>query len=89
MKKEVTLHLVDFLQDQEGWGNVRLEGVKLTGTPLQVAMIFNILNDLPGQPDVATYDDLENLKKGEKVLKEVRDSPPNPDGSFDYIDPDN
>ena len=47
------------------------------------------INDLPGQPDVATYNDLEILKKGEKVLEGVRNSPLTPDGSGDYIDPDN
>ena len=68
-------------------GSVRLGGVRLSGTPLQIALIFETLNDLPGQPDVASYDDLNILRDCEVALKNVRGSHPNPDGSGEYIDP--
>ena len=87
MKKEVTLYLSACIQDPKGKGNVRLEGVKLSGTPLQVGMIFEILNGLPGQPDIFNGEGLKILHQCEDALKKAREAPLNSDGSFDYIDP--
>ncbi len=89
MKKEVILHLRDCLQDPKGKGNVRLEGVKIIGTPLQVGMIFEILNNLPGEPDIFNGVGLNVLHECKDALEKARKSPLNPDGSFDYIDPNN
>lgn len=86
-RKEITLHLGDCLQDMETMHSVSLYGAKLVGTPLQVGMIFAVLSELPGTPDVASGEDLELLKICQKVLKYARECPSNPDGSGYYIDP--
>ena len=86
-RKEITMHLGDCIQDMETMQSVSLRGAKLVGTPLQVGMIFESIKDLPGSPDVASGEDLELFKICQKVLKYVRECPPNPDGSGYYIDP--
>ena len=86
-RTEVTLHLGNCLQDLETMHSVSLHGAKLSGTPLQVGIIFETINNLPGSPDVASDEDLELWKICKKALKYVRECPPNPDGSGYYVDP--
>ena len=51
-----------------------MSGVQITGTPLQVATVFEGLRQLPGKVDLSVIDDhdLEIYKMGKNTLEEVR-----------------
>ena len=72
--KEITYALMGRIQDPETGNCVTLTGVKLTGTPLQVGMIFESLRNLPGGPDIAVINesDMEIYKMGKDALEKVR-----------------
>ena len=64
-----------------------LQQVELTGTPLQVGMIFESLRELPGGPDIiGIRQNVEIRRECEATLKQVR-SNYNP-AYGDYEDPD-
>ena len=86
--KEITYALAGRIQDEETGNSVVLNGVKLTGTPLQIGMIFDALKDLPGSPDVSvmTKTDEKIYKMGEDALERARSE--HSDFSGDYEDPD-
>ena len=86
--KEITYALMGRLQDKETMQCVVLSGVKLTGTPLQVGMIFDALRDLPGCPDVSVNSktDQKIFNIGKDALEQARSEPR--DFSGDYEDPD-
>lgn len=87
-RKEVTLHLADCIQDEKTGNSVVLHGAKLSGTLLQVGMIFDVIKDIPGTPDViGVEENVEVYKACQEALKYARECPDNPDGSFEYIDP--
>ena len=69
--KEITYALMGRIQDPETGNSVSLTGVKLTGTPLQVGMIFESLKDLPGGPDISVINesDMKVYKMGEDTFK--------------------
>ncbi len=86
--KEITYVLSGRIQDEETGNCVMLEGVKLTGTPLQVGMIFDVLKDLPGSPDVSVRN-----KSNQKIFNMGKDALAQArlegfDSSGDYEDPD-
>ncbi len=86
--KEITYVLSGRLQDPETMNCVILHGVKLTGTPLQVGMIFDALRDLPGRPDVSvrTESNEKIFNMGKTALERARSEQRNAPG--DYEDPD-
>lgn len=86
--KEITYALSGRIQDPETGNTVILHGVKLTGTPLQVGMIFDALTDLPGRPDVSVINESEMkiFNMGQEALKQARSE--QGDVSGDYEDPD-
>ena len=81
--KEITYELAGRIQDPETGKSVVLTGVKLTGTPLQVGMIFESLRDLPGGPDVSVLNE-----RHEKIYNMGKDALENARSSGDYEDPD-
>ncbi len=86
--KEITYALAGRIQDEETGNTVILTGVKLTGTPLQVGMIYESLRDLPGGPDVSvmTKTDEKIFDMGKDALEQARAE--HSDFSGDYEDPD-
>ncbi len=86
--KEITYALAGRIQDEETGNSVILAGVKLTGTPLQVGMIFDALKNLPGGPDVSvmTKTDEKIFNMGKDALEQARSE--HSDFSGDYEDPD-
>lgn len=85
--KEVTLILSGRLTDPETGKSVMLNGTKLTGTPLQVGIIFEHLMSLPGAPDlIGVSTNIEIYREGKLALKRVRCIQNNSTG--DYTDPD-
>ncbi len=86
--KEITYALMGRIQDEETGNSVVLTGVKLTGTPLQVGMIFESLRDLPGRPDVSvnTKTDQKIYNIGKDALEQARAE--HSDFYGDYEDPD-
>ena len=85
--KEVTLILSGRLTDPETGKSVMLNGTKLTGTPLQVGMIFEHLMSLPGAPDlIGVARNIEVYRESKLALKRVRCTQIKPTG--DYTDPD-
>lgn len=71
--KEVTLILSGRLTDPETGKSVILGGAKLTGTPLQVGMIFEHLMSLPGAPDlIGVTANIEVYRESKLTLKRVR-----------------
>ena len=85
--KEVTLILSGRLKDPETGKSVRLGGAKLTGTPLQVGMIFEHLMSLPGAPDlVGVATNIEVYRESKLALKRTRCLQGNCTG--DYTDSD-
>ena len=85
--KEVTLILSGRLKDPETDKSVMLNGTKLTGTPLQVGMIFEHLMSLPGAPDlIGIAVNIEVYREGKLALKQIRSIQGNCTG--DYSDPD-
>ena len=86
--KEITYALAGRIQDEETGNSVILAGVKLTGTPLQVGMIFDVLKDLPGSPDVSVMNESEMkiYNMGKDALAQARLE--GIDFSGDYEDPD-
>ena len=86
--KEITYALTGRIQDEETGNSVVLTGVKLTGTPLQVGMIFDALKGLPGGPDVSvmTKTDEKIFNMGKDALEQARAE--HSDFSGDYEDPD-
>ena len=71
--KEVTLILSGRLKDPETGKSVILSGAKLTGTPLQVGMIFEHLMSLPGAPDlIGVATNIEVYRESKLALKRVR-----------------
>ncbi len=71
--KEVTLILSGRLKDPETGKSVILGGSKLTGTPLQVGMIFEHLMSLPGAPDlIGVATNIEIYRESKLALKRVR-----------------
>ena len=85
--KEVTLILSGRLKDPDTGKSVTLGGAKLTGTPLQVGMIFEHLMSLPGAPDlVGVSANIEVYREGKLTLKRVRCIQLN--HTEDYTDPD-
>lgn len=85
--KEVTLRLSGRIQDPKTGRSVPLQQVELTGTPLQVGMIFESLKDLPGGPDIiAIGQNVDILKECETTLEQVRIENKNPSWG-DYVDP--
>ena len=85
--KEVTWVLAGRIRDPETGNAVILTGTKLTGTPLQVAMIFEALSELGG-PDVSvnSESDKKIYELGQETLKQVRSN--QNEGGGDYEDPD-
>ena len=81
--KEITYVLAGRIQDPETNQSVVLTGVKLTGTPLQVGMIFECLSKFPGSPDVSVINEIH-----EKIYKMGKDALENARSSGDYEDPD-
>ena len=87
-RKEVELHLASEIQDLKTMKSVVLHGAKLCGTPLQVGMIFEMIADIPGSPDVVGLDyNVEVYRACKEAVKYARECPDNPDGSGEYIDP--
>ena len=86
--KEITYALTGRIQDPETGNCVVLTGVKLTGTPLQVGMIFESLKDLPGGPDVSVINEshMKIYNMGKDALENVRSEQSTSSG--DYEDPD-
>ena len=86
--KEITYELAGRIQDEETGNSVVLSGVKLTGTPLQVGMIFDALSKFPGSPDVLvnTKADDKILDMGKDALEQARST--HSDWEGDYEDPD-
>lgn len=85
--KEVTLILSGRLKDPETGKSVMLNGTKLTGTPLQVGMIFEHLMSLPGALDlIGIAANIEVYREGKLALKQIRCLQSNCTG--DYTDPD-
>jgi hypothetical protein len=74
--KRVTWKLMKRIEDPETKSSVSLEGVTITGTPLQVAVLFECLFNLPGKVDLFVPDqdamDIKNM--GVEALKNARDS---------------
>ena len=71
--KEVTLILSGRLRDPETGKTVMLGGTKLTGTPLQVGIIFEHLMALPGAPDlIGVATNIEVYRESKLALKRVR-----------------
>ena len=85
--KEVTWVLMGRIVDPETHSLVYLSGVRLTGTPLQVATLFECLRELPGKVDVSvnTESDAEIYRIGANTLEEVRSTQKSVDV---YEDPD-
>ena len=86
--KEITYALRGRIQDPKTGNSVTLSGVKLTGTPLQVGMIFESLKDLPGGPDVSVMNetDVKIFNMGKDALAQARSEQSKYVG--DYEDPD-
>jgi hypothetical protein len=85
--KEVTLILSGRLTDPETGKSVMLAGATLTGTPLQVGMIFEHLMSLPGAPDlIGVTTNIEIYRESKLALKRVRCIQLNHTG--EYSDPD-
>ena len=85
--KEVTLILSGRLKDPETGNSVILGGAKLTGTPLQVGMIFEHLMSLPGAPDlIGVATNIEIYRESKLALKRTRCLQCNCTG--DYADSD-
>lgn len=86
--KEITYALMGRIQEEETGNCVTLSGVKVTGTPLQVGMIFESLKDLPGSPDVSVINktDRKIFNMGKDALKQARAEQSQVVG--DYEDPD-
>ena len=85
--KEVTLILSGRLRDPETGKSVILGGAKLTGTPLQVGIIFEHLMSLPGAPDlIGVATNIEVYRESKLALKRVRCLENN--GTEDYQDSD-
>ena len=74
--KRVTWKLMKHIEDPKTESSVSLEGVTVTGTPLQVAVLYKCLRSLPGKVDLSVPDkdarDIKNM--GEEALKNARDS---------------
>ena len=74
--KRVTWKFMKHIEDPKTESSVSLTGVTVTGTPLQVAVLFDCLFDLPGKVDVYVPDqnamDIYNM--GVEALKNARDS---------------
>ena len=85
--KEITWVLMKSIRDPETEVHVNLNGVQITGTPLQVATIFEGLRQLPGKVDLSVIDenDQEICEMGKNTLKEVRATQKDVDW---YDDPD-
>lgn len=85
--KEITWVLMKGIEDPETNIFVNLGGVQITGTPLQVATVFEGLRQLPGKVDlsVVNQNDNEIYEMGENTLKEVRATQKDVDW---YDDPD-
>jgi len=88
MRKNVHLQLVGPLQDAEGHVTVQMRGATLSGTPLQVAVMFEALSTLPESPDVANDEEAIKLQACDAVLKSVREGKRNVDEEGYDIDPD-
>ena len=87
--KEVTLILSGRLRDPETGKTVMLGGTKLTGTPLQVGMIFEHLMSLPGAPDlIGVATNIEVYRESKLALKRVRCVQSNCTENYNYKDPD-
>ena len=86
--KEITYTLAGRIEDPKTGNCVTLTGVKLTGTPLQIGMIFESLRDLPGHPDVSviTETDEKIYNMGKDALEQARSEQSQYSG--DYEDPD-
>ena len=86
--KEITYVLAGRIQDEETGNSVILSGVEVTGTPLQVGMIFDALRGLPGRPDVSvSYEaDAKIFDMGKDALEQARST--HSDYGGDYEDPD-
>ena len=74
--KRVTWRLMKHIDDPETESSVSVTGVTITGTPLQVAVLFDCLYKLPGKVDIYVPDqnamDIYNM--GVEALKNARDS---------------
>ena len=86
--KEITYVLAGRIQDEKTGNSVDLSNVKLTGTPLQVGMIYDALRGLPGGPDVSvSYEaDAKIFNMGKDALEQARST--HSDYGGDYEDPD-
>ncbi|MDE0325621.1 MAG: hypothetical protein OXN27_17035 [Candidatus Poribacteria bacterium] len=86
--KEITYGISGRIQDPKTMNTVILHGVKLTGTPLQVGMIFDALKDLPGAPDVSPSNETDEkiFNMGQDALEQARSEQGHLSG--DYEDPD-
>ena len=71
--KEVTLHLSNRLQDPESGKSAVLTGVKLTGNPVQVGLIFECLRKFKGSPDIPSIPrHIKILEECQEALKRAR-----------------
>ena len=86
--KEITYALMGRIQDPKTGNSVRLSGVKLIGTPLQIGMIFDSLKDLPGGPDVSVSNETDQkiYNMGKDALEQARSE--QSEFFSDYEDPD-
>lgn len=85
--KEITYVLAGRIQDEKTGNYVDLWNVKVTGTPLQVGMIFDALKGLPGKLDVSvmTKADANIFDMGKDALEQARSQYSDSDY---YDDPD-
>ena len=74
--KRVTWKLMKYIEDPETGSCVSLDGVTITGTPLQVAVLFECLYNSPGKADLSLPDQnaLDIWDIGKDALKNARDS---------------
>ena len=74
--KRVTWKLMKHIEDPKTGSSISLDGVAITGTPLQVAVLFECLCNLDGKADLSVPDqdamDIKNM--GVEALKNARDS---------------
>ena len=74
--KRVTWRLMKYIEDPKTGSSVSLDSVTVTGTPLQVAVLFECLRNSPGKVDLSVPDQnaQDIWKMGEDALKNARTS---------------
>ena len=81
--KKVKLYLRDRLSDPETGKRLQMSGVELTGTSVQIGLIWECLRRF-GEIDVTHESELTTLKKCEADLKRARVTA----NEFELNDPD-